>query len=84
MASAAQSVHPAASLLGQTARTFRAWARTSRERQELTGLDDRMLADIGIGRADVERERGRSFWQPIAADLLEAGRRERLRAWLRP
>jgi hypothetical protein len=23
-------------------------------------------------------------WQPIAADLLEAGRQERLRAWLEP
>jgi uncharacterized protein YjiS (DUF1127 family) len=84
MASVAQVAHPAADLLGQVARTLRAWARTSRERRELSGLDDRMLADIGIGRADVERERGRRVWQPIAADLLEAGRQERLRAWLEP
>jgi uncharacterized protein YjiS (DUF1127 family) len=84
MASVAQVAHPAADLLGQVTRTLRAWARTGRERRELSGLDDRMLADIGIGRADVERERSSWAGQPTAADLLQAGRQERLRARLRP
>ena len=84
MASVAQVAHPAADLLAQVARTLRAWARTGRYRRDLSGLDGCMLADIGIGRADVERERRRWMWQPIAADLLEAGRQERLRAWPEP
>ena len=84
MASVAHRAHPAADLLGQVARALHAWARAGRERRELGSLDDRMLADIGIGRADVERERGRQVWLPIAADLLEAGRQERLGAWLKP
>lgn len=33
------------------------------ERQELIELDDRMLADIGLTRHDVEREISRGFWR---------------------
>ncbi len=32
------------------------------QRQELRGLDDRMLSDIGLTRQDVQRESARSFW----------------------
>lgn len=32
------------------------------QRQELQGLDDRMLSDIGLTRQDVQRESTRSFW----------------------
>lgn len=32
------------------------------QRQELQGLDDRMLADIGLTRQDVQRESARGFW----------------------
>lgn len=31
-------------------------------RQALRALDDRLLKDIGISRADAEREAGRRFW----------------------
>ncbi|MDX2202288.1 MAG: DUF1127 domain-containing protein [Hyphomicrobiaceae bacterium] len=33
------------------------------ERVELSSLDDRMLADIGLTRHDVERESTRGFWE---------------------
>lgn len=33
-----------------------------RQRGELTELDDRTLQDIGVSRADVEREANRPFW----------------------
>ncbi len=33
-----------------------------RQRNDLAGLDDRTLHDIGVSRADVEREASRRFW----------------------
>jgi uncharacterized protein YjiS (DUF1127 family) len=33
------------------------------EREVLRSLDDRMLRDVGISRADVERELNKPFWQ---------------------
>jgi uncharacterized protein YjiS (DUF1127 family) len=37
---------------------FEVW----RQRQALLTLDDRMLKDIGVSRADVCREAARHFW----------------------
>jgi uncharacterized protein YjiS (DUF1127 family) len=34
-----------------------------RQRQALLKLDDRMLSDIGVSRADVEREGSKPFWK---------------------
>jgi uncharacterized protein YjiS (DUF1127 family) len=42
------------------------WHDISRERRALLGLDDRMLRDIGITRADAEQEAGRPFWDDAA------------------
>lgn len=39
------------------------WQRRFRDRRHLEGLDDRMLKDIGLTRANVEREAGKPFWQ---------------------
>jgi len=36
--------------------------RTLRERRELMSLDDGALKDIGISRADADREWSRPFW----------------------
>lgn len=33
-----------------------------RQRQALAKLDERLLADIGLGRADVARECAKSWW----------------------
>ena len=38
--------------------------RRSQERRALYRLDDYLLHDIGISRADVEREATKPFWRP--------------------
>jgi uncharacterized protein YjiS (DUF1127 family) len=42
---------------------LRAWRRRSRERGELAALDDRMLKDIGLTRADAEFLSNKPFWR---------------------
>ncbi len=48
------------------------WVETAWQRCQHATLDDRMLGDIAIGHADVERKTSRSFWDvsrtPGAAD----------------
>jgi len=39
------------------------WQTRISDRRHLRGLDNRMLVDIGLNRADVEREAGKPFWQ---------------------
>lgn len=36
----------------------------ARQRQALMALDDRLLRDIGVSRADAEREASKPFWRP--------------------
>ena len=40
------------------------WQYRAHERVHLMSLDDRMLRDIGLNRADVEQEAGKPFWRP--------------------
>jgi len=40
------------------------WYDRARQRRQLQGLSDHMLHDIGLGRADVEAETAKRFWQP--------------------
>jgi uncharacterized protein YjiS (DUF1127 family) len=40
------------------------WQRRHRDRLHLMALDDRLLHDIGISLADVEREVSKPFWKP--------------------
>ena len=47
-------VHFAATLLARHER--------ARQRRRLLELDDRLLRDVGISRADVMRETAKSFW----------------------
>jgi uncharacterized protein YjiS (DUF1127 family) len=56
----------ATSLEGAAIRFFDAvltWHESARSRHDLARLDDRMLSDIGVSRATVEREAGVSFWR---------------------
>jgi uncharacterized protein YjiS (DUF1127 family) len=39
------------------------WRRLSRSRADLARLDDRMLRDIGLTRADAWREINKPFWR---------------------
>lgn len=39
-----------------------AWAERRRQRRALETLDDNMLHDIGLSRADVESEAAKPFW----------------------
>jgi uncharacterized protein YjiS (DUF1127 family) len=39
------------------------WLQRARQRRQLGALNDSMLQDIGLSRADVERETNRRFWQ---------------------
>ena len=39
------------------------WIERSRQRQALAGLEDCMLRDIGITRADAARECEKPFWR---------------------
>jgi uncharacterized protein YjiS (DUF1127 family) len=43
--------------------TLREWRRRTRERGELAELDDRMLKDIGLTRADAEFSSNKPFWR---------------------
>lgn len=40
------------------------WIERARQRRALFRLDDRMLKDIGLSRADVAREADKPFWRP--------------------
>ena len=40
------------------------WRERARQRRQLQCLNDRMLRDIGLTRADVFAEASKPFWQP--------------------
>lgn len=40
------------------------WAERSADRRHLADLDDHLLKDIGLNRADVEAINRRPFWRP--------------------
>lgn len=43
--------------------TLLEWVDRRRERRHLAHLDDRMLADIGLSRADAWAEQSKRFWE---------------------
>ena len=44
-------------------RMFLSWSARSRQRHALAALDDAMLKDIGLSRADIEFEAAKPFWR---------------------
>jgi uncharacterized protein YjiS (DUF1127 family) len=48
------------------------WLNRRQGRQDLSALDDRLLADVGISREDALWEAGKPFWRTEAA-LRKAG-----------
>lgn len=53
----------AGTLIVRPAHLLRSWWRRYLEREQLLRLDDRVLRDIGITRADALGEWRKSFWQ---------------------
>ncbi|NNE23209.1 MAG: DUF1127 domain-containing protein [Rhizobiales bacterium] len=43
--------------------TFVTWQNRETQRRHLHNLDDRLLADMGITRADAEHESRKPFWR---------------------
>jgi len=43
--------------------TLRQWHRRSREREQISQMDERMLKDIGITRAEALRLGSKPFWR---------------------
>ncbi len=65
--------HPASSSPGspslrhlwhEMGETVHLWCGRAISRRELAELDDAMLQDIGLTRADAEEEADKPFWQP--------------------
>ena len=52
----------AAGLISGAIETVLLWHTRARERRHLAGLDDRMVRDIGVTQADIEREYRKPFW----------------------
>jgi len=52
-------VHP----LGWALGTLLTWQQRTRERAALAALDDRLLEDIGLTRAQARAEADKPFWQ---------------------
>ncbi len=44
--------------------TLFTWQERASQRKLLASLEDRMLKDVGISRADAEREASKPFWRP--------------------
>ena len=59
-----QQSSPAAVLMRAIALAL-AWHERTRQRRCLMQLDDHGLDDIGVGRADAERESRNPFWRPF-------------------
>ena len=47
----------------QAGLTMRMWRHRMLYRQHLRGLEDHLLDDLGLTRAEAEREAARPFWQ---------------------
>lgn len=45
------------------ASVFQHWCERAAQRHRLAQLEDRMLKDIGVSRADAYRESSKKFWQ---------------------
>jgi uncharacterized protein YjiS (DUF1127 family) len=43
--------------------TLLVWQERHRQRRHLASLDDRLLSDMGISRAEAERESAIPFWR---------------------
>jgi uncharacterized protein YjiS (DUF1127 family) len=52
-----------ADLAGRVVELLATWHQRAADRQHLLALDEGMLRDIGLSRADVEFESSKPFWR---------------------
>ena len=69
------SMHWPRPRLGKLVDRMLGWLRDRAERRSLARLDDRTLRDVGLSRADIDREYEQPFWAPIDVAALEMVRR---------
>jgi len=50
-------------LVGDLVELVLVWLQRSRERLQLGSFGDHMLKDLGVSRADVDREVSKPFWR---------------------
>ena len=53
----------AASLMAGLVRTVLGWQERASQRHNMIGLDDHVLKDVGLSRADIEGEAAKPFWR---------------------
>lgn len=53
----------AARAISSTIETLLSWCERRRQRRDLASLNDQILRDVGLTRADIEREYRKPFWQ---------------------
>ena len=63
IARARRSARPAGNAAPRLFGALREWRRRARDRAQLAALDDRMLKDIGVSRADAEFLANKPFWR---------------------
>lgn len=56
-------LHLAGNAAARVVAGFHEWRRRAKDRARLAALDDRMLADIGISRAEAQFLSGKPFWR---------------------
>ena len=49
------------------------WSERAAMRRQLEAMPERLLADIGLGHAQIAREVGRPFWRPFGECLAADG-----------
>jgi len=55
--------HLASSVAARAMAGFHEWRRRAKDRAQLATLDDRMLADLGITRAEAQFLSDKPFWR---------------------
>ena len=59
----APEIRPAGGPIAALVRTVLLWQERASQRHHMAGLDDHVLKDIGLSRADIESEATKPFWQ---------------------
>lgn len=58
------SSEPATGLIARAKLVIAMWRARAKERSQLVGLDERMLRDIGLTKAELWKETNKVFWRP--------------------